>query len=276
PGEQRTYRGREPGGRQEGWFGRGEGYGYGRGEDFGREAGRGGREWGREYEGGRGFGYGERGRGEYDEYGGMGGGREYGGFMGGAYGGGGAYPGGTAYGRYGSGEYMRDEGFRGRERGGEWREGRGHEEGGGMMERLKEGVRKLTGRGPKGYRRSDDRIRDEVSERIARSWIDADDVEVQVQSGEVTLTGTVARREDKRQLEDLAEDVFGVDEVHNHLRVRRGTEERAGQTGLTAGQTGTSAAQGGMTAGQTGTTAGQTGQRTTQPGTTGQRGTQSH
>ncbi len=42
-----------------------------------------------------------------------------------------------------------------------------------------------------------------------------------VQNGEVTLTGLVDRREDKRALEDLAEDVFGVEEVQNHVRVRR-------------------------------------------------------
>jgi hypothetical protein len=74
------------------------------------------------------------------------------------------------------------------------------------------------GRGPKGYRRSDDRIHDEIAERIARSGVNADEVEVKVENGEVTLTGTVERREDKWRLESLCDSVYGVDDVHNQLR----------------------------------------------------------
>jgi hypothetical protein len=92
-----------------------------------------------------------------------------------------------------------------------------------MGERIREGFRRLTGRGPKGYRRSDERIRDDVSERIARSGVDAEEVEVKAEGAEVTLTGFVRSREEKRILEDLADDVFGVEEVNNHLRIRRET-----------------------------------------------------
>jgi osmotically-inducible protein OsmY len=85
-----------------------------------------------------------------------------------------------------------------------------------------------VGRGPKGYRRSDERIHDEVCERIARSGVNADDVEVKVENGEVTLTGTVEQREDKWHLETVCESVFGVDDVHDRLRTsdrdRRGSE----------------------------------------------------
>ncbi len=84
--------------------------------------------------------------------------------------------------------------------------------------------------GPKGYRRPDDRIRDEVCERIARSGIDAREVEVAVETGEVTLTGTVGSRDDKRTLEDVADDVFGVEDVHNQLRLQR--ERGAGHRGV--------------------------------------------
>jgi hypothetical protein len=87
-----------------------------------------------------------------------------------------------------------------------------------------ESERGRIGRGPKGYRRSDERIHDDVCERIARAGLDADDVEVKVENGEVTLTGSVHRREEKRWVEDLAEDVWGVQEVHNRLRVARGEE----------------------------------------------------
>lgn len=73
--------------------------------------------------------------------------------------------------------------------------------------------------GPKGYRRPDDRILEEVCERIGRSGLDAREVEVAVAQGEVTLSGTVLGREDKRALEDIVDDVFGVEDVHNQLRL---------------------------------------------------------
>jgi hypothetical protein len=81
-----------------------------------------------------------------------------------------------------------------------------------------------AGRGPKGYQRSDERIHEEVCERIARSGVDADAVEVKVEKGEVTLSGSVGSRMDKWRLEEAVDDVFGVDDVNNHLRVSRGQE----------------------------------------------------
>lgn len=77
-------------------------------------------------------------------------------------------------------------------------------------------------RGPKGYKRSDERIHDEVCERIARSGVEADEVEVKVENGEVTLSGTVMMREHKWHLESVADDVWGVEDVHNQLRISRG------------------------------------------------------
>lgn len=79
------------------------------------------------------------------------------------------------------------------------------------------------GRGPKGYRRSDERIRDDVSDRLTDdSWLDAQNIEVAVKDRDVTLTGSVRSREDKRRAEALAESVSGVDNVQNNLRVDRG------------------------------------------------------
>jgi hypothetical protein len=91
-------------------------------------------------------------------------------------------------------------------------------------------------------------VRDEVCERIARSGVNAMDVEVEVENGEVTLSGYAESREDKRRLEDLADDVFGVDEVHNHVRIRRGEQSPSLAAGT--GTTGTGAA---MSAQQAGT-----------------------
>ncbi len=78
----------------------------------------------------------------------------------------------------------------------------------------------FVGRGPKGYKRSDERIREDVCDAIARQgFIDASDVEVFTDAGVVRLVGTVALRRDKRALEHLIERIAGVDEIRNELRV---------------------------------------------------------
>jgi hypothetical protein len=88
-----------------------------------------------------------------------------------------------------------------------------------------------VGRGPRGYRRTDERIHEDVCERFTlHGHLDATDIEVVVRTGEVTLTGTVATRTEKRLAEDIADAVFGVGEVHNHLHVQR-PEERPQRSG---------------------------------------------
>jgi hypothetical protein len=98
-----------------------------------------------------------------------------------------------------------------------------------------------AGRGPRAYQRSDDRIHDEVNERLtAHGLIDASDVDCRVVNGEVTLTGFVDSRAAKRAAEDLAEDIYGVREVHNQIRVRSHADEggvgRTSVLGLTEAQ----------------------------------------
>lgn len=79
------------------------------------------------------------------------------------------------------------------------------------------------GRGPRGYRRSDERIHDDVNDRLTDDpYLDASGVEVRVQGGEVTLNGRVRTREDKRRAEDIAEGVTGVTHVQNNLRAESG------------------------------------------------------
>lgn len=59
-----------------------------------------------------------------------------------------------------------------------------------------------------------------ISERLEdERRLDLSDVDVIVENGEVTLNGTVRRKEDKRRIEDIA-DIDGVDHVQNNLRVR--------------------------------------------------------
>lgn len=76
------------------------------------------------------------------------------------------------------------------------------------------------GRGPKGYLRSDDRIRDDVCDCLTDDpHIDASDVEVTVKNGEVTLAGKVDSRAARRHAEELTEGLPGVKHVQNDLRV---------------------------------------------------------
>jgi osmotically-inducible protein OsmY len=85
----------------------------------------------------------------------------------------------------------------------------------------------FRGRGPRGYQRSDERIREDVCDCLTEDpSVDATDVEVDVKSGEVTLTGTVGSREQKRRAADVIEDLPGVKDVQNNLRVS--TEQRTG------------------------------------------------
>jgi hypothetical protein len=78
-----------------------------------------------------------------------------------------------------------------------------------------------SGRGPRGYQRGDDRICEDVCEALSQhGQIDAGEIEVEVHDGEVTLTGAVADRWQKRAAEDALEDISGVRDVHNRLRVQ--------------------------------------------------------
>jgi len=86
----------------------------------------------------------------------------------------------------------------------------------------REGARGFVGRGPKGYIRSDERIREDVCERLSLDdEVDASDITVSVRSGEVTLEGTVESRHMKHIAEDISEAVPGVSDVHNNISVRR-------------------------------------------------------
>jgi len=98
------------------------------------------------------------------------------------------------------------------------------------------------GRGPKGYTRSDDRIKEDINDRLSDDQhIDASDIIVNVSNGEVVLTGNVQNRQDKRRAEDLAEAVSGVKNVENRLRIgsnqgssgNQGNQYTSGVTGST-------------------------------------------
>ena len=127
-----------------------------------------------------------------------------------------------------------------------------------QQDHMREGEHR--GRGPTGYRRSDERIREDVNDRLSDdSWLDASNIDVKVHDGEVTLNGTVHDRRDKRHAEDLAERVSGVHHVQNNLRCKT-TSQGLATTGTSQTHTGTTTtgATASSPAGATTTTAGST------------------
>lgn len=89
------------------------------------------------------------------------------------------------------------------------------------------------GKGPKGYQRSDERIQEDVNDRLSDDeQLDASEIEVKVEQGEVTLTGSVSERNAKRRAEDLVESVSGVKNVENRIRINeRNTSSKNEKSG---------------------------------------------
>ncbi|WP_439651678.1 CBS domain-containing protein [Microvirga puerhi] len=93
------------------------------------------------------------------------------------------------------------------------------------------------GKGPRNYQRSDDRIREDIHERLTDdARLDASEIEVIVSNREVTLNGTVRDRNEKRRAEDLAESVSGAAHVQNNLRI--GQHQPGHATGTEVGDSG--------------------------------------
>lgn len=85
------------------------------------------------------------------------------------------------------------------------------------------GQRGFRGMGPKNYTRSDERIREDVCERLTQDDdLDASEIEIKAEQGVVTLEGTVEERWMKHRAEDIAESCSGVREVENRIRVESG------------------------------------------------------
>jgi osmotically-inducible protein OsmY len=92
--------------------------------------------------------------------------------------------------------------------------------------------RGARGLGPKGYKRSDDRISDDAHERLTDdTWLDASSISISVSGGEVTLSGTVDNREAKHRAERIVEDISGVNHVQNNLRLARSNFLTSDSTG---------------------------------------------
>jgi hypothetical protein len=81
--------------------------------------------------------------------------------------------------------------------------------------------------GSRYYRRPVERILDDIHERLLREPVDARDVNVRVQGGDIVLEGTVPTKPDSWLIERVCDGVLGVAHVENRLRVR--TEADAGE-----------------------------------------------
>jgi osmotically-inducible protein OsmY len=83
------------------------------------------------------------------------------------------------------------------------------------------------GRGPRNYQRSDQRIEEDVNDRLTDfPYIDASDIEVSVGNRDVILSGYVKSRYEKRLAESIAEDVSGVTNVENRIRISTATPQQ--------------------------------------------------
>jgi osmotically-inducible protein OsmY len=94
------------------------------------------------------------------------------------------------------------------------------------------------GKGPKGYTRSDDRLKELICERLTDDpSIDASEISLEVTSQVVKLTGTVDDRQTKYEVEELIERCGGVKDIDNQLRVRSGSSQSSQQMGSQGGST---------------------------------------
>jgi hypothetical protein len=106
------------------------------------------------------------------------------------------------------------------------------------------------GKGPKGYQRTDDRLKELICERLRDDpEIDPSEVTINVSGSRVTLDGSVDSRRTKNAIEDIVEQ-FDVTDVQNNLRVTK----QAAQSGQGQGAQGSQSEWGkSATAGRTAT-----------------------
>jgi osmotically-inducible protein OsmY len=96
------------------------------------------------------------------------------------------------------------------------------------------------GKGPKGYTRSDERLKEVICEKLTDDpMIDASEINIEVTGQMVKLTGTVDDRSTKYEVEELVERCGGVKDIDNQLRVRSqgGSMQTSQTTGSGTSQT---------------------------------------
>ncbi len=89
------------------------------------------------------------------------------------------------------------------------------------------------GVGPKNYKRSDERLTEDINERLTDDDdLDASNISVRVSNGKVTLEGMVDQRWMKHRAEDVVDACTGVTEIDNRIQVTS-LSSSLGQTGET-------------------------------------------
>jgi osmotically-inducible protein OsmY len=83
-----------------------------------------------------------------------------------------------------------------------------------------------AGRGPRGWRRPDADVLDELCERIVRAGVDASQVAIEVDEGQVWLTGPVESAPARAAIELLAAGVPGIRGVHADVALAPADDER--------------------------------------------------
>jgi osmotically-inducible protein OsmY len=112
------------------------------------------------------------------------------------------------------------------------------------------------GLGPRSYTRTDDRIREDVNERLMDDdHVDASGITVQVKDGTVTLTGTVDERWEKHRAEDIADACSGVRDVQNDIRLASGASSSSASSSSSSRTEGRSSESGTGSAGSSSTKA---------------------
>lgn len=86
----------------------------------------------------------------------------------------------------------------------------------------------FRGLGPKNYQRSDDRIMEDFCDQLTdNDFIDAREINVDVQDGNLSLSGSVSDKWMKYAAEDVAEYTHGVRRIENNINVRQPQENEA-------------------------------------------------
>lgn len=82
--------------------------------------------------------------------------------------------------------------------------------------------RNYYGFGPKGYRRSDQKLKDEARLLLNQDPIlDSSNINIEVFNNVIYLRGFVDSRKDKKRAELLIEDIFGIEDIQNQLKIMR-------------------------------------------------------
>lgn len=82
--------------------------------------------------------------------------------------------------------------------------------------------RNYYGYGPKGYRRSDQKLKDEARLLLNQDPIlDSSNINIEVFNNVIFLRGFVDSRKDKKRAEFLIEDIFGIEDIQNQLKIMR-------------------------------------------------------